>query len=588
VNINDQQPGSEAHPLKLLLLGATEPELTQCLQLVVDSGFSTIHDNAKDKAAFEQALNQQPWDLALSCHPLESLNIQQIVTKLTAQNANGTLLLLDNEPYGKTSLQALRDGVSNIVSLLHCEHLKLVLQHEIGALDTRRQLTKLQIEKSQPGRQVSPVPPMTKKDLLTGLYNQRYFITGSQQLFKKFPPDAITIHSILFIRLDKIDTIRMQVGVAAADIIIADIASRLRTQISTSYPLARFDDHGFIALLPQTESDKAHSLANTVCNTVSSHTFDIAGADIPQVTCSIGIAITDETTDTVPLLIKNSQMACEGATVAGGNQPHLFNPKNDEQFGLAKEQLWKQKIGLALKENRFKLLFQPIVSLTSNTAENYEILLRMLDDHQEEILPGEFMPLATQVGLMPAIDRWVTHNALNELSKRRRAGKNTSFFIKLDHSTLSDNTFHTWLREQLLASKLPGDALVFEISECSDLKGPEHVVHFIGQLKQLHCRCGLDHFGDNEDSLERMQRLPVDFIKIDRSLIQRICEEPKVKSKIKQLVTSAHDKEQQAIAEFVQDANTLSALWSCDMDYIQGYFLQRPDGTMDYDFTDEN
>jgi len=189
---------------------------------------------------------------------------------------------------------------------------------------------------------------------------------------------------------------------------------------------------------------------------------------------------------------------------------------------------------------------------------------------------------------MPTIDRWVTRNAMIELSECRRNGKDTSFFIKLDHTTLSDKDFHTWLSEQLRANKIPGNALVFEISERSDLKSPSEVAQFMQQLKVLRCRCALDHFGDNEASLERLQRLPIDFIKIDRSLIQRIKSEPTILTKVNRLVTTAHNSSQKAIAEFVQDASTLSTLWSCGMDYIQGYFLQKPDGTMDYDFTEEN
>jgi len=211
----------------------------------------------------------------------------------------------------------------------------------------------------------------------------------------------------------------------------------------------------------------------------------------------------------------------------------------------------------------------------------------MTDENENEILPDEFMSIAVDAGLMPAIDRWVTRNALRELSERRLNGKDTSFFIKIDHTTLSDNDFHPWLSERLRAAKIPGDALVFEISERSDLKDPEQVNYFIEQLKILHCRAGLDHFGDNSGSIERLQRLPVDFIKIDRSLVQMINDD-KVKSKVKNILSIAHEKEVRGIAEFVQDAKTLSSLWSCKMDYIQGYFLQQPDGTMDYDFTDEN
>jgi len=591
VSASDQITAIKTRPLALLMLGATEAESRRCLELISASGFSVASENSHHKDELEQSLETQRWDLLLQCHPLKEISTQQIIELLNHQNTDSALLMLSDELTSEEALQALRDGARDAVSLQHSEHLQLTIEREIEDLEDRRHLRRLRAEKSHAEQQAT-TPPVNKKDLLTGLYSQRYFISGSQQIFKKTPPDGHTHHAMLSIKLDHIDTIRGQVGIAAADLIIAEIANCIRNYIPNTYPIARFDDSSFTILLHKSALDKSLTVAGAVCQTVSDYQVDVAGTDIPAVTCSVGIATTSEKTCTVQLLIRKAQMACEGAIAAGGNQPHLYDPQNDEQYGLAKElqeaQKYELKIRQALKENRFKLLYQPIVSLKSNTAENYEILLRMLDENHEEILPGEFMPQAAQADLMPAIDRWVIRNALNELSGRRRDGKDTSFFIKLDHTTLSDNDFHTWLSERLRANKMPGDALVFEISERSDIRSPDEVSHFINQLKILRCRCGLDHFGDNEASLERMQRLPVDFIKIDRNLIQRISKEDKVKAMVKQLVTIAHSNKQLTIAEFVQDANTLSALWSCDMDCIQGYFLQRPDGTMDYDFTEEN
>ena len=588
---SEQKTGSPTQPLRLLLIGATEEIETQCEPLLCGIGLTFSHKNATTLTSLELAFSDQQWDLILICPPLETLDTLQVTTLMNEHHIDATLLMLSEELADDTALQGLKDGARNIVSLQHREHFQLTIQREIDELENRRLLHTLQTEMSTPATE-EEAPSKNKKDLLTGLYTQHFFTSGLQQIFKKSPPDSNTQHGVLFINLDKINTIREQVGIAAADIIIAEIANCIRRYIPTSYPIARFDDHSFAVLIQKTELKKAQSAADAVCKTVSDYTIDVAGSEITRVTCSIGIALTNDAINSAQLLISKAQMACEGATVAGGNQSHLFDPSCDEQYGLAKDQKierqWEERIRVALTENRFKLLYQPIVSLKSNTAENYELLLRMLEDHHEEIMPCEFMPIAAQAGLMPAIDRWVTRNALTELSQRRRNGKDTSFFIKLDHTTLSDNDFHTWLSERLRANKMPGDALIFEISERSDLQAPKAVAQFMKQLKILRCRCALDHFGDNEASINRLHNLPIDFIKIDRSLIQRINTEPKTQAKVKQLVSTAHEKQLLTIAEFVQDANTLSALWSCGMDYIQGYFLQRPDGTMDYDFTEEN
>lgn len=577
--------------VQLLFIGATDEVAAQCEPVISGIGIRYHHQITTTLTSLEMAFSKQRWDIILIFPPLETVDLSQIMASMATHNIDGTLLMCCEELAGDTAIRGMKGGVHNAVSLQHCEHFQLTLRREIELLKDRRLLHKLQRDLNTAATQ-GGTASQHKKDLLTGLYTQHFFTAGSQQAFKKSPPDDNTQHSIIFITLDKINMIREQVGIAAADIIIAEIASCIRRYIPASYPIARIDHHSFALLIQKTTLKKVQSAAQAIRKTVSDFIIDIAGSDISRVTCSIGFALTNDKTDTAQLIMRQAQMACEGASAAGGNQFRQFDPSSDEQYGLARElkeeQQWEGRIREALKENRFKLLYQPIVSLRSNTAENYELLLRMLDDNHEEILPGEFMPIAAQAGLMPAIDRWVTRNALTELSERRRSGKDTSFFIKLDHTTLSDGDFHTWLSERLRANKMPGDALVFEISERSDLKSPGEVAQFMQQLKVLRCRCALDHFGDNEASLERLRRLPIDFIKIDRGLIQRIKSDPTIQTKVKQLVTTAHDSSQKAIAEFVQDARTLSRLWSCDMDYIQGYFLQRPDGTMDYDFTEEN
>ncbi len=589
MSTHNQTIGNKAQPLKLLLLGATKTEGTQCLKLVVHCGLLITYENAKDQATLNQALTKQKWDLIIHCNPLENVNIRQIVAALNAHNADSPLLFLTDELSSETALQALLDGAHNVISLQHQKHLQLILKRTVATLVEQRLLHQLQTETVTETKPPAAKPITNKKDLLTGLYNKPYFLAESTHIFEQCSSDDSSGNGLLYIKLNKIDELIAKVGVASADLIIADVANCISEHIPGSALLARFDDTNFTALLQQTDIKQLTTLADAICNTVANHQINVAGAKMPHVSLNIGISISSENINNVSLLISTAQLACKEATIAGINQARIFNTDDSDQAKAGNdEQKPGQHIQLALKDNRFKLLYQPIVSLQSKTAENYEILLRMIDENGNEILPGEFMPTAVEAGLMPAIDRWVTRNALSELSERRLDGKDTSFFIKIDHTTLSDNDFHPWLSERLRAAKIPGDALVFEISERSDLKDPEQVNYFIEQLKILHCRAGLDHFGGNAGSIERLQRLPVDFIKIDRSLVQTINDDDKVKSKVKKLLATAHEKEIRGIAEFVQDAKTLSSLWSCKMDYIQGYFLQQPDGTMDYDFTDEN
>lgn len=581
---SNKQNNTSAPSARLLLVGATEEQQQQLLSLIPPTDPSLPHHDINDETSLKEAVTATG-ELIVICNPV--VETTQINALLKKRDSTGGILFLCDDPRGNSALWAMRDGARDAISLNEPEHLKLVITRELADLNARRVLQKLLQQESSSTNDHEAAAMCGKSDLLTGLYNQRYFFKGTESIFNKQPPDDSITHSMLYITLDNIDAIHQQVGIAATDLIVAGIAQVIRAKVPASYPVSRYTDYSFAILLHKMDTEQAGPIADTLCTSIASHHFDIVGNDISSISCSIGYASTDKIINSASLLINKSQLASEGAFAAGGNQSRQYELK-DEEYGVVKTQKFEHAIRDALKENRFKLLYQPIVNLHSTNAENYEILLRMIDPEERTLLPADFMPAAAQAGLMPAIDRWVTRNALKELTLRRREGKDTSFFIKLDHTTLTDNKFHTWLSERLRTCGLPGDALIFEISERSALRAPREVKQFIDQLRVLRCRCGLDHFGENPGSVSRLQQLPVNFIKIDRTLIQSINDDANSKTKVKHLIDAAHSNEQQAIAEFVQDANTLSALWSCGVDYIQGYFLQRPDAEMDYDFTEDN
>jgi len=187
---------------------------------------------------------------------------------------------------------------------------------------------------------------------------------------------------------------------------------------------------------------------------------------------------------------------------------------------------------------------------------------------------------------MPELDRWVVAHALTELADRRRAGKDTTFFIKLSGLTLNDKAFPPWLGKQLNALKIPGDSIVFEISESIAIRHIVQVKKFMNWLKVMHCRSALDHFGTHPQSIDIMKELSADFLKIDRSFMHNLSDNKENMDKVKSIVGTAQSLNKQTIAQFVQDANCLRVLWQCGVDYIQGYFLQRPDETMMYDFSE--
>jgi len=271
-------------------------------------------------------------------------------------------------------------------------------------------------------------------------------------------------------------------------------------------------------------------------------------------------------------------------------QTDVVSAEVDPALLSQEEKRWYERIKTALSNNHFVTVYQPIVNLAAEPAENYELLLRMLDEQGEEIAPGAFMGSAEKAGLMTAIDRWVISNAIHCLIERQKEKGNTRFFIKLSSCSLRDSSLEAWLSEQLLTAKLPDSSLVFEITEADATKNQSQAQALCKKLKQLNCQVALDHAGLVDLAAEAKSlwlSLDLDYIKISGQLIRNVAKNKDDQAAVNYIAAFAKSKGVLTIAQFVQDATALAYLWQQGINYIQGYYLQRPDTALSYDFTQD-
>lgn len=427
---------------------------------------------------------------------------------------------------------------------------------------------------------------LSKQDMLTGLYNRQYFLEEIQLAVSDAKAGAENAH-LLYVLLDNFKGVKDTVGLVGSDLVVKDIAELIRDKVGEQGMAARFGDNSFTILLHQGDLNAAQALAEALRHSIEEHIFDIEGRTI-TITASIGISPITESVPDAHEAIARADLACEVARSAGGNRVHLHNPVTDEQLGREREQQWKQSISDALANDRFTLMYQPIVSLQGDPAERYEILLRMQDENGEEVSPGQFLPVAHQTGQIVDIDRWVVRQAIASLAEHRRNGHNTIFFIKLSGPTLDDPELAIWVNDQLKEAHLPGSTLVFEIAEKEAADHLKHTKAFIKAMEAIHCKTSLEHFGGSPNSFQMLKHLPVNFLKIDGAFIHNLASDSDNQAVVKSIVETASSMHKECIAEFVEDASSLTVLFQYGIPFIQGYFLQEPHPGMDYDFTEES
>ena len=423
---------------------------------------------------------------------------------------------------------------------------------------------------------------LSKQDLITGLYNKTYLI---EQL-DKFISSALEGHArgaLLYISLDSYDELKDSFGIAGLDMLFVDLANVLKPKLEPLGIFARMEGSAFCLLIKDADSAQTEKYADGICTIIKNHISDI-NHKTASTTASIGITLINETISNIHDCINRAEKGASIAHENGGSQHHTYNPSIEDIEEHEKSSHWEKQIKFALKNNRFRLLFQPIVSLHGEPGAHYEVYVRMLDEEQQEINPDEFIPAAEQAELMGFIDRWVIASAFKVLSEKVRAQEETRVFIKLSSSSIVDPEFLPWITERLKALRLNADYITFQLKEETALNYLKATKALFEGLKSLHCRTALDNFGVEENTFQSIKHFDLNYIKIHQDLISKISTNVEMQEKVKSIAEEVSQKNIQTIAAFVEDANCLALLWQCSVDFIQGYFLQEPDVVLEYDF----
>jgi diguanylate cyclase (GGDEF)-like protein/PAS domain S-box-containing protein len=425
------------------------------------------------------------------------------------------------------------------------------------------------------------IEQLRQQDLLTGLYNHQYFMEQVQAAVDRTGKGEDNC-SLLYIEPDNFKNIKDTLGIAGSDIVLADIAKFISETSPEGSVSARYAGTIFTVLLCGNLYDQVETLAESIRSGLADKIFDVEGKTVTT-TGSIGVLRIGETAQDAKRTLSQAESACSMAKENKGNQIHVFS-EEDELASLEADKKMVTLLRLALKNNRFVLQYQPIVSLHAEPGERYEVLLRMLDQDDNLIMPGDFLGAAAQAELMTEIDRWVIKTAAKAILDKRKIGKELQFFIKISIQSLRDPSLLVWISKLLQAARLHGSCLVFEISELGALENLKAVKAFADGLKQLHCNLALDHVGSEANDMNYLKHLTVSYLKIDGSLIKSVNTEESQEA-IQKIADTGRAYKCMTIAEHVQDPSCLAVLWQHGVNFIQGYYLQQPEDKLDYDFT---
>ncbi|MCI0654646.1 MAG: EAL domain-containing protein [Methylococcaceae bacterium] len=413
-------------------------------------------------------------------------------------------------------------------------------------------------------------------DPLTGLINRHEFERRANRLISSLRQDK-TEHALCFLDLDQFKVVNDTCGHGAGDEMLRQLARLLLTIVRKHDTLARLGGDEFGILMEQCSLDQAHRVAELLQKAIQEYQFNWEGRNF-RVGVSIGLVAIAGGMNNFTELLKQADAACYMAKDRGRNRIHVYHPEDIELATRHGEMQWVARIYRALEENRFCLVAQPILSLRGETADRYELLLRMVDEEGRLAPPGAFLPAAERYNLVSNLDRWVIKETLRLLSRNRKFLNGIhSFSINLSGQSIADEAFLDYVLDQFREANLPGDKICFEITETAAISHLGKAGQFISRLKQFGCSFALDDFGSGVSSFGYLKNLPVDYLKIDGMFVRDIVNDPIDYAMVKAINEIGKVMGMQTIAEFVENDEIKGMLKAIGVDYAQGYGIGKPE-----------
>lgn len=409
-----------------------------------------------------------------------------------------------------------------------------------------------------------------ERDASTGALQRRFFIEHLKKALSQ--PIKAGVRELVAIEADKLSAIGDDVGPLAMEEFIAQFAGLIGEARQTSDLFGRFGDGTLLLLMERGTTRDVEVWASNVIRKVSAQVFRIGEKQI-SCSCSIGIGLIDPRSPDPAAALTDALAARRTAATNGGGRVQIVDHREADTKREASDELWAKRMRSALMENRFRLMQQPIASLLGEDRGMFDVLVRMVDEQGEELLPAEFMAAAERNDLMKNIDRWVIGASMTFCVSRPVK----QLFVRLSKDSVRDKSLLQWLANQLKSSRVEPARLAFQVSEQIATEYLADTTELANGLRKAGFRFALEHFGTGRDPQRLLAHLPINYIKVDGTLMQGLAVDQALQQRVRELVEQAHSKKVATIAERVEDANTMAVLWQLGIEFIQGYFVNEPE-----------
>lgn len=418
-------------------------------------------------------------------------------------------------------------------------------------------------------------------DPLTGLPNRRMLRDRLEQDIRKCKHDGLQL-AILFIDLDHFKEVNDTLGHDSGDLLLIEAADRIRHCVRDSDTVARMGGDEFTVVLSELSgAERLERILQKILGALSA-AFQLGDEQV-FISASIGITMYPADATEVESLFKNADQALYVAKGAGRNRFSFFTSALQEaaqtRVRLAND------LRAALAEQQFRVVYQPIIDLSTGDIRKAEALIRWQHPTRGLISPTEFIPIAESSGLIIDIGEWVFRQAADQVVRWREL-HHPHFQISVNKSPVqfhSDGSTRKSWAQHLQSLGLPGGSIAVEITEGLLLDTSATVTQQLMEMRQTGVQVSLDDFGTGYSSLTYLQKFEIDYIKIDQSFVRNLVPSSTDLALCKAIIVMAHELGMKVIAEGVETAQQRDLLVAAGCDHGQGYLFARPMSARDFD-----
>ncbi len=415
-------------------------------------------------------------------------------------------------------------------------------------------------------------------DSLTGLVNRREFENRIAEAIDKAHANDQR-YVLCYMDLDHFKVVNDSCGHPAGDELLLQLTRIMHAQVRESDTLARLGGDEFGLLLEGCDTEHGGFIANELLSTVEEFQF-FWEKQVYTVGISIGLTTITSRSFNANEILGEADSACYWAKEQGRHRVCVFQASDMDLAARRSETGWVGRINSALKDNRFVLYHQTYRSLNKDAESrlHLEVLLRMVSESGELILPARFLPAAERYNLITEIDRWVINKVFSGFHTLLTAHSYTALMVNINLSGASINSLNSlqFIKDKIAEFNIDPKALCFEVTETVAVKHLRAAIEFINECKKIGIKFALDDFGTGTSSFGYLKNLPVDYLKIDGGFVQNLEKDPVDRAMTETINRIGHIMGKKTIAEFAENQSIINILDDMGVDFAQGYGICLP------------